>query len=76
MFRKVDFLKISRGPFLTSVAGLQCTVCKATKNGLLTKFLKCTFKLKENIQEVISNEVPSYQKFTDLPTAAFSLACF
>ena len=69
MFQKVAFLEISRGPLLTGVAGLQCTVCNATKNELLTKFLKCDLKLTENFQEVISTEV-TYQKFTDLQTAA------
>ena len=69
MFQKVAFLEISRSPLLTGVAGLQYTVCNATKNELLTKFLKCVLKLTENFQEVISTEVP-YQKFTDLQTAA------
>ena len=70
MFQKVAFLEISRSPLLTGVTGLQYTVCNATKNELLTKFLKCALKLTENFQEVISTEVP-YQKFTDLQTAAF-----
>ena len=69
MFQKVAFLEISRSPLLTGVAGLQYTVCNATKNELLTKFLKCVLKLTENFQEMISTEVP-YQKFTDLQTAA------
>ena len=30
------------------VAGLQYSVCNATKNKLLTKFLKCALKLTEN----------------------------
>ena len=68
MFQKVAFLEISRSPLLTGVAGLQYTVCNATKNELLTKFLKCALKLTENVQEVISTEVP-YRKFTDLQTA-------
>ena len=51
MFRKVAFLEISRSFLLTGVAGLQYTVCNATKNELLTKFRKCAFKLKENFQE-------------------------
>ena len=69
MFQKMSFLEISKSPLLTRVAGLQYTVCNATKNELLTKFLKCALKLTENFQEVISTEVP-YQKFTDLQTAA------
>ena len=68
MFQKVAFLEISRSPLLTGVTGLQYTVCNATKNELLTKFLKCALKLTENVQEVISTEVP-YRKFTDLQTA-------
>ena len=68
MFRKVAFLEISRSPLLTGVAGLQYSICNATINELLTKFLKCASKLTENFQEVISTEVP-YQKFTDLQTA-------
>ena len=69
MFQKMSFLEISKSPLLTRVAGLLYTVCNATKNELLTKFLKCALKLTENFQEVISTEVP-YQKFTDLQTAA------
>ena len=63
MFRKVAFLEISR------VAGLQYSVCKASKNELPIKFLKCALKLTENFQVVISTE-GSYQKFTDLQTSA------
>ena len=48
MFRKVAFPEISRNPLLTGVAGLQYTVCNATKNELQTKFLKCALKLIEN----------------------------
>ena len=73
MFRKVALL--GKRPLLPRVAGLQYTFCSATKNELLTKFYEGAFKLTENFQEVISNEVP-YQKLTDLQTAAFSLACF
>ena len=69
MFRNVAFLEISRSFLLTGVAGLQYTVCNATKNELLTKFRKCAFKLKEISKKVISTVVP-YQKFTDLQTAA------
>ena len=75
MFRQVAFLEISRSPLLTGVAGLQHTICKATKNELLTKFLKCALKLTENFQEVISNGVP-YQKFTDLKTAVSDMRVF
>ena len=48
MFRKVAFLEISKSPLLTEVASLQNSVCDATKNELLTKFLKCASKLTEN----------------------------
>ena len=68
MLQKVAFLEISRRPLSTGVAGLQHSVCNATKNGLLTKFLKCALKLTENFQEVTSTEVP-YQKFTVLQAA-------
>ena len=63
------FLEISRRSPLTGVAGLPYSVCNATENELLTKFLKYALKLAENSQEIISTEVP-YQKFTDLQTAA------
>ena len=69
MFQNVAFLETSRSPLLTGVAGWQCTVCNATKNKLLTKFLKCALKLTENFQDVISTEAP-YQKFIELQTAA------
>ena len=75
MFRKVALLEISRSSLLTRVASLQYSFCNATKYELLTKFLEGAFKFTENFQDVISNGVP-YQKFTDLKTAAFSLACF
>ena len=66
MFRKLTFLEISRSLLLTGVAGLQYSVCNATKNELLTKFLKCALKLTENLLDYyISTEVP-YQKFTTL----------
>ena len=68
MFRKVVFLEVSRRSLLTGVAGLQYSFFNATTNELLTKFLKCTLKLTENFQEVISTEVP-YQKFTVLQAA-------
>ena len=66
MFRKMDFLEIARSPLSTGVAVLQYSVCNATKNELLTKFLKRALKLTENVLEVISTEVP----FTDLQTIA------
>ena len=69
MFQNVAFLETSRSLLLTGVAGWQCTVCNATKNKLLTKFLKCALKLTENFQDVISTEAP-YQKFIELQTAA------
>ena len=69
MFQNVAFLETSRSPLLTGVAGWQYTVCNATKNKLLTKFLKCALKLTENFQDVKSTEAP-YQKFIELQTAA------
>ena len=69
MFQNVAFLETSRSLLLTGVAGWQCTVCNATKNKLLTKFLKCALKLTENFQDVKSTEAP-YQKFIELQTAA------
>ena len=69
MFRKVVFLEVSRRALLTGVEGLQYSFFNATKNELLTKFLKCALKLTENFQEVISTEVP-YQKFTVVQAAA------
>ena len=67
--RMVAFLEISRSPLLTAVAGLQYTVCNATKNELFIKCLKGALRLTENFQEVISNGVP-YQKFTGLHLSA------
>ena len=58
MFRKVALLEISKSPLLTAVAGLRSTVYNATKNELLTKFVKGALKLTENLQEMISNGVP------------------
>ena len=69
MFRNAAFLGISRRLLLTGVAGLQYSVCNASKNKLLTKFIECALKLTEHFQEVISTKVP-YQKFTDLQIAA------
>ena len=65
----MDFLEIARSPLSTGVAVLQYSVCNATKNELLTKFLKRALKLTENVLEVISTEVP-YENFTDLQTIA------
>ena len=62
MFRKVVFLEISRRSLLILFS------LNATKNELLTKFLKYALKLTENFQEVISTEVP-YQNFTVLQAA-------
>ena len=87
MFRRVAFLEISKSPLLTAVAGLQSTVYNATKNELLTKFVKGTLKLTENFQEMISDRVPFYYTallyFLQLSyykamqtTVAFSGACF
>ena len=75
MFQKVVLLEISGSSLLTRVASLQYIFCSATKHELLIKFLEGAFKFTENFQEVNSNGVP-YQRFTDLQTAAFSLACF
>ena len=58
MFRKAAFLEISKSVLLTAVVGLQPTVYNATKNELLTKFVKGALKLTENFQEMISNGVP------------------
>ena len=60
-FRKVALLEISKSPHLTGVAGLQYTVCNATKSDFLIKFLKGALKPLENFPETISNGVP-YQK--------------
>ena len=57
------------------LAGLQYIVCNAARNKHLTKFLKGVLKLSKNFQKVVSNMVP-YQKYTDIQTAAFYLACF
>ena len=70
MFQNVVFLEISRSPLLTGVAGLPHSVCNTTKNELLTKFIKCALKLTENVEEVISTEIP-YQTFTYLQTYVF-----
>ena len=75
VFWKVALLEISRSPLLAGVARLQYTVYSATKNKILTKFLKTASKIPENIQEMISNGV-HYQKFTDLQTTAFILVYF
>ena len=69
MFRKVTLLEISRSLLVTGVAGLQYTVCNATRNSLLTKLLKGVLKHIKNFQEVVSYKVP-YQKYTDRQTAA------
>ena len=58
MFQKVAFLEISKSPLLTVVAGLPSTVYNATKNELLTKFVKGALKLIENFQGMISKGVP------------------
>ena len=75
MLQKVVVLEISRSHLLTGVAGLESTVCNASKNKLLIKFLKGALKLTENLQEVISNGFP-FCKITDVQTTAFNLACF
>ena len=72
MFRKVAFLEISKNPLLTEVASLQNSVCNATKNELLTKFLKRASKLTENFQKLISTEVP----YRTLQTCKLPLMCF
>ena len=72
MFRKVTLLEISKRPLLMVLTGLQYIVCNAARNKYLTKFLKGVLKLPK---KVVSNMVP-YQKYTDIQTAAFYLACF
>ena len=54
MLRKVTFLEISRSLLFIGVAGLQYTVCNATRNELLSTFLKGVLKLIENFGEVVS----------------------
>ena len=54
MFQKVTLLEISRSPLFIGVAGFQYTICNATRNELLTIFLKGVLKLTENFQEVVS----------------------
>ena len=71
MFWKVAFLEISTSPLLTGVAGLQYSVCNATKNELLTKFLKCLLKLTENFQQVISTAKGPYQELKRPATYRF-----
>ena len=51
---QVTLPEISRSPLSIVVAGLQYTVCNATRKELLTKFLKVVLKLAENFQEVVS----------------------
>ena len=79
IFRKVAFLEDLKSPFLTGVQAyrkeFELHGLNASKNELLTKFLKVGLKLTENFQEVISDGVP-YHKFTNLQNTAFSLACF
>ena len=50
-------LEMSKSLLLTAVAGLQSTAYNATKNELLTKFVKGALKLTENVLEMISNGV-------------------
>ena len=50
---KVTLLEISGSLLAIGVAGLQYTVCNATRNELLTKFLKGILKHIENFQEVV-----------------------
>ena len=54
MFRKVTPLEFLRSLLVIGVAGLQYTVCSATRNELLTKFLKGVLKHIESFQEVVS----------------------
>ena len=49
MFRQVTLLEISRSPLLQRLQ-----VYNATRNEILTKFLKGVLKLIENFQEVVS----------------------
>ena len=79
IFRKVALLEDLKSPLLTGVQSYRKEFepygLNASKNELLTKFLKVDLKLTENFQEVISDGVP-YQKFTNLQNTAFSLGCF
>ena len=52
MFRKVTLLEILRSPLFIGVASLQYTVCNATRNELITKFLKDVFKLTGSLSEI------------------------
>ena len=42
---KQPFWKFREVPLLTGVVGLQYTVSDATKNEVLTKFIKCALKI-------------------------------
>ena len=75
MFRKVALLEILKSPLLTRVQAFTVWSLNASKNELLTNFLKVGLKLTENFWEGISDWVP-YQKFTNLQNVAFSLGCF
>ena len=50
-------LEISKSPLLTAVPGVQSMAYNATKNELLTKFVKGALKLTKHFQEMISNGV-------------------
>ena len=65
---------LGKSPFNKSCR-LTVESLNATKNELLVKFVKGALKFTENFQELISNGFP-YQKFTNLQTAAVSLASF
>ena len=56
MFQKVAVPVISRCPFLTGVAGLQYTVCKANKDEQATKFVFKTTEITSTM-EFISSEI-------------------
>ena len=58
MFRKVVLLEILGNSPSTRATGLESTGCQATKNTLLTKFLKGVLKISVNFHEELYNGVP------------------
>ena len=75
MFQKKKLFKNSRSPLFIGGAGLQYTVCNATRNELLTKFLKECFETYRKFPGSGLRKGP-YQIYLDLQIAAFNLACF
>ena len=74
IFRKVALIRSSRDFSFTGVVGLQSTGCNATKDGLLTKFLKVVWKILENFKEEVCNGLPFYKK-EGLKIQALNLTC-